>query len=368
MLTERDLQELIAYRPDQAVLSVYLNVDPSSGAADAYKLRLRQLLKEFEDSLPQDVELLNRFVEHEYDWSGRSLALFSCAPEGFFRSFSMRAPIRERARAQNRPYVKPLADLWDNYGNYGIVLVDKQGARMFHFHLGEIREEEGSFGEAVRRTKRGGGSQAPGRRGGIAGVTRYAEEVADRNIRDAAKLAAQFLKANHVRRVLVGGTEATVARFLDQLPKSWRSLVVGTFPMSISSGSAQVLLRALQVAQEAETQREERLVSVVITAAAKGRDGVVRLDDTLSAVHAGRVQTLVIHDGFRAPGYRCSGCDFITTQKLPLCPFCGGSFEEIADAVEHAVRKVMEDSGEVEVVRANPELAHAGSIGALLRY
>jgi peptide chain release factor subunit 1 len=368
MLTERDLQELIAYRPQQPVLSVYLDVDPSGGPADAYKLRLRQLLKEFEDALPDDVEHLSRFVEHEYDWSGRSLAIFSCVADDFFRQYALRTPIRDRARALNRPYVKPLADLWDNYGNHAVVLVDKQGARMFHFHLGELREHEGTLGETVRHTKRGGGSQAAGRRGGSTGFTRHADEVAERNLREAAKVIAQFLKENHVRRVLIGGTDSTVAYFLDQLPKSWRSLVIGTFPMSISSGSSQVLERAMQVAMDAERKREERIVSAVITAAAKGRDGVVRLDDTLSSVHAGRVQTLIIHEGFRAAGFRCNGCDYITTQELPQCPFCGGEFMQIADAVEHAVRRVMEDNGEVEVVYANPDLERAGSIGALLRY
>ena len=45
-------------------------------------------------------------------------------------------------------------------------MVDKQGARLFYFHLGELREQEGVLGESVKRTKRGGGSQAAGRRGG----------------------------------------------------------------------------------------------------------------------------------------------------------------------------------------------------------
>ncbi len=368
MLTERDLKALIAYRPGQPVLSIYLNVDPSTGAADDYKLRLRQLLKEHEDSLPSDSELLVRFVEHEYDWSGRSLALFSCAADDFFQSFALRIPIRDRARVHNRPYVKPLVDLWDNYGNYGVALVDKRGVRMFHFHLGALREEEGIIGETVRHTKRGGSPKVAGRRGGIGSQTRYAEEVTQRNLREAANLAARFLKKNRVRRLLVGGTETTVAQFVDALPKTWRSLLVGTFPMSFTSEQSHIYTRAMQAAQKAERQRQEQLVSAVITAAAKGRDGVVRLDDTLSAVHEGRVQTLVIHEGYRAAGYRCRGCNFLTTQELKRCPFCEDRFETIVDAVEHAVRRVIEDNGEVEVVHDSPELKRAGSIGGLLRY
>jgi peptide subunit release factor 1 (eRF1) len=367
MLTERDLQELVSYRPKHNVLSVYLNVDPSGGAADAHKLRLRQLLKEFESRQPKDVEAINRFVEHEYDRSGRGLVLFSCAPDTFFRSFTLNIPVRERARALKRAYVKPLADLWDNYGNYGVILVDQQGARFFHFHLGELREQEGTLGEEVRHIKQGGGSQASGRRGGSHAATSQPQAI-ERNLKETAKLASDFLKESNVRRILICGTDATVARFQEHLSKSWRSLVVGTFPMSITSGLPQILERSLETAREAERQREAKLVAAMITAAAKGQDGVIRLDDTLSSVHAGRVQTLIIHDGFRAAGYRCQGCDYITTQKLDQCPFCEDTFEKIVDAVEHAVRRVLESNGEVEVVHANPALERAGSIGALLRY
>jgi peptide subunit release factor 1 (eRF1) len=368
MLTELDLQELINYRSTDPVLSVYLDVDPKAGSADAYKLRLRQLLKDFEDQSPLDVEIIQRYMEHEYDWSGRGLAFFSCASQDFFRQFSFSLPVRSRARLLNRPYVKPLADLLNNYGHYGVALVDRQGARLFSFHLGELQEQEGTIGEAVRHTKRGGGSQAPGRRGGTAGLTRYSEEIAERNLKEAARFATRFFQENQVRRILIGGIEANVAFFQSQLPKSWQSLVMGTFPMVMTAGHKQVLAKALEVAQHADEERENRFVIAVITAAAKGRDGVIGLDDTLGAVHSGRVQTLVINEGFRAAGARCKGCGYLTAQQPELCPFCHGELEEIEDAVELAVRKVLVDGGEVEVVRDNADLIKAGNIGGLLRY
>jgi peptide subunit release factor 1 (eRF1) len=115
-------------------------------------------------------------------------------------------------------------------------------------------------------------------------------------------------------------------------------------------------------------KKEWRLVRAMITSAAKGREGVIRLDDTLGAVHAGQVQTLIISEGLRAPGYRCKGCDYLTAQALEICPFCGNSIEKIEDAIEMAVRKVFSDGGEVEVIHDSPELEEAGGIGALLRY
>jgi len=362
MLTEQDLHELIAYRPAHPVLSVYLSMDPQAGSADGYKLRLRQMIKGLGDGAAADGDAVQRFVEHEHGWTGRSLAMFSCARERYFRSYSLAVDLRSRSRLMDRPYVKPLADLLDSYGYYGVALVDQQGARLFHFHLGELREQEGTLGEAVHRIKRGAGLLGRGRH------AHATEDVADRNLKEAARFASEFFEVRHVRRVLIAGSEATATRFRTLLPKTWQSLVVGTFPMDMTAGHAQVLEKALAIARRAETAREDRMIETVVTAAAKGREGVIRLDETLDAVHAGRVQTLLFQDGFRAPGYRCTGCGYLTARSAAACAFCGGKYECIEDAIELAVRKVIADGGEVEVVHDSPSLHQAGEIGGLLRY
>ena len=366
MLTESDLGELLSYQAEHPVLSIYLNTDPVEGTPETHKLRLRSMLKEID--LPEDVSIVMRYFDHEHDWSGRSIAVFSCAPEGFWRSYAMAVPVRSRSRVSNLPYVKPLADLLDSYGGYGVVMVDKQGARLFYFHLGELREQEGVFGESVRRTKRGGGSQAAGRRGGVAGQTNYAEEVAERNVRDVVEAATRFFSENNVRRILIGGTEDNVALFRSQLPKAWQSLVVGTFPISMVASHHEVLDKAMEVGQAAERQREAQIVEAVLTGAAKGKGGVVDLQDTLNAVREGRVQTLLIRDGFRSPGCRCQGCGYLSVTHMDICPFCGAECERISDTVELAVRKVMQDGGEVEVLHENPAVKQFNQIGALLRY
>jgi peptide subunit release factor 1 (eRF1) len=366
MLTDRDLRELLDYKGKAPVLSVYLNTDPAEGNADAYKLRLRSMLKEVE--MAEDVAVIQRYFDHEHDWSGRSVATFSSAADGFFRAYPLAVPLRSRIRVSDRPHVKPLADVFDAYGGYGVVLVDKQGARLFYFHLGELREQEGVLGESVRRTKRGGGSQAPGRRGGTAGQTGYVDEVADRNIKDAVDFATRFFSENNVRRVLIGGTEDNIALFRNQLPKAWQSLVVGTFPMSMAASHTEVMAKAMAVGVEADRQRETQLVQTVVTAAAKGRGGAVQLADTLSAVREGRIQTLLIRDGYRAPGTQCQQCGYLSAQEFETCPFCGGNGKQITDAVELAVRQVMQSGGEVEVLHGDQLVEGFDAIGALLRY
>lgn len=365
MFTDSVLRELLDYSSPDPVLSVYMNTDMTEGDDEALKLRLRTLLKEVD--LPEDEAAVTNYFALERDWTGRSLAMFSCAPRKYFRAFPLAVPVRSRVFVGDQPYVKPLADLLDAYGGYGVALVDKQGARLFLFHLGELIEQEGVMGEEVRHTKRGGSSSLRGRLGGSAGQKRRNERTAARNLKDSAAFAARFFEQNHVRRVLIGGTEENVRRVQGHLPKSWQSLVVGTFPVSMTARPDEVQAKALEIGGQAERQRETLLVEQVITSAAKGAGGVVRLDDTLAALHEGRVQTLVVREGYRAPGYQCQGCGYITTQKIQTCPFCGKSFARIKDAVEMAVRRVLHDNGDVEIVYDNPRLQEIG-IGGLLKY
>ena len=365
MLTDSALQELLTYASPAPVLSVYLNTDMAEGNADVYKLHLRTLLKEID--LPKDVAVILEYFEHERQWTGRSIAMFSSAPQGFFRAYPLAVPIRSRLFVGDQPYVKPLADILDAYAGYGVVLVDKQGARLFLFHLGELKEQEGFLGESVRHTKRGGASSLLGRRGGTAGQTRYTEEVADRNIKDSIEFAVRFFDENRVRRILIGGTDDNVSRFRTLLPKAWQSLIVGTFAMSMNANHTEVQVHTMHIVQEAEHHREIRQIDQMITAAAKGGNGVVSIDDTLSAVHEGRVQTLIVKEGYRSMGYQCQGCGYLTTQQVQTCPFCGKDFAQIKDAVEMAVRRVMRDGGEVQIVRDDPRLEKIG-MGGLLRY
>lgn len=368
MFEPEALQELLAYRPATSVLSAYLDLNPQR-SSEALRLELQRLLSPYQGEAAHDVRAMVQQFEADPTRQGRSLAMFSHQAGGYFRAFPLAVPVRNRARLLDRPYVKPLADLFDRYGYYGVAVVDQQSARLFSFHLGELREQEGHEGESIRHTKRGGASTFPGRRGGVAGRTRHTRETADRNLREAARTAAEFFVSNKVRRVLLGGTPANVGRFQAFLPRAWLSLVVGEFPIDVDAAPAEVLRRAMTVAEQAEGRSEAELVEAVVTAAAKGADGVVRLDPTLQAVHEGRVMTLLVRDGFRAPGFRCTRCGFLTALRpTGDCPYCGASFEEIGDAVELAVRRVWREGGEVEVVGPEAGLEQAGSVGARLRY
>ena len=368
MFNDNDLRELLEFVAPDPILSVYLSTDPTEGNADAYRLQLKTMLKDI--NLPRDVSAVERFFSHQYDGSGRAVAVFSCAAQNFFRTFPLAVPMSNLVRISDRPAVKPLVDLMDNYGGYGVVLVDKQGARAFYFHLGELREQEGLFGEAVKHVKRGGSSSFPGRKGGSAGRTDSMEEVVDRNIKDAVEFSVRFFEENKVRRVLIGGTDDNISLFRSQLPKAWQSLVMGTFNIAMTASNGEVRDRALQIGTEAALGAESMLIENLVTSAAKISGAVGGLVDTFGAVNHDRVRTLVIVENLRHECYICSKCGALYLTKTDeTCPLCGeGMLERTRDGIEMAVNTVMRKGGDVNVVRSTPAMEKLGGIGAFLRY
>lgn len=362
MLSDKAIQELLDYKSPDSVLSLYLQTDTTP---DAYKLTLRSMLKGID--MPEDIEAMQKYIEHEYTRQGRSLALFSCAAQNYFQAYPLSVPVHSRVHIANRPYVRPLANILDAYGAYGVALVDKQGARLFYFHLGTLVEQEGVLGEEVRHTKKGGTASSFQGRSSNADPAQSSKNIAKRNIKESAEFAVKFFNQKKVRRILIGGTDENLAEFKNNLPKAAQSLVVGTFSLGMTANQDEVLNEALKVGAAAEEKREAELVRQMNTAAAKKTEGVVGLRDTLRTSHDGRVKTLLVDENYQAPGYRCKGCGHLTAEEAESCPFCGGSFEQIPDAVEMAVRKVMLSGGVVEIIRDNKTMQEVG-IGGLLRY
>ncbi len=371
MFSENDLQELVGFHSEESpVLSLYLDVDPTKRTTDEYKLVLRGLLKGISgQARRKDVGAVERYFDHEYDWQGKGVVLFSCLERDFWRVYPLAVPVENHVYVGQRPYIKPLTNILDAYGRYGVVLVDQEGARLFLFQLGELQETSGTIGEEVKRMKHGSGSAA-GRRGGATGRTgRREEEIAQRNLKEAAELTAKFCAGGQCDRIILGGTEQTVAQFQEMLPKDLQGQVVGSFPAVMTALETEVSDRSLDIIAEVERERDNELVESVITAAAKGGAGVIGLADTLGAVHEGRVRTLVVDEGYRATGYRCQHCGYISAQvQKEECPFCGGKVRRIDDAVNLIVREVIDQGGQVAVVRDSADLEKAGHIGALLRY
>ena len=116
-----------------------------------------------------------------------------------------------------------------------------------------------------------------------------------------------------------------------------------------------------------EQAREAVIVDRLRQAVGSGAAGVAGLQGVLDALVARRVDTLVVSDGFEAPGWRCAACDWIGTLGR-TCPACGNEMDQVDDVVEEAVGGALTQACKVVVCRDNADLDVMGRVGALLRY
>jgi Bacterial archaeo-eukaryotic release factor family 10 len=368
MFSRDDLQQLAEYQGQHAVLSLTLNVDPTRRTKDEYRLALRHLLHSIQGRANGDIALIERFFESEYDWSGRGLAIFSSQKENFWKVYSLAVPIVDSVSIGLKPHLTPLANLWDVYGRFVVAVVDKQGARFIFVQLGEVVDGEGVLGEEVRRVKSGAGSTKTGRRRNSDEPTdRHVQEVIKRNVKDTAHALQQFCEKHTPRYVVLGGNAEIINDVRAHLGQPWAERVIGTIAGDVSDADLVLRDRALKAVEEAELKREFGLADAAITAAAKNSHGAVQIDRVLTAAHAGQIQTLLVAEGFTSEGHRCRQCGYVTMAPGAQCQFCGGAFEQIPDAVEAAISKVLEQGGRVDIVHGHAELNEVG-VAALLRY
>ena len=363
MMREQDLQELAELvTGEEPVLSLYLHLDRRSRSTDEHKLALRKLLAEAAEqgAAPADIERIERFFEHEFDRQALSVACFSCQARKFWRVYPLLVPTQNAVYVGRRPYVKPLSDLWDNYESFAVVMVDREGARIFTYRLGELYDTAGTLGAEVKRHKQGGYAAQK--------LQRVEDQEAQRNLRDAAQWTADYLARAKVTRVVLSGTDENLAEFKTLMPRGLADNVVGQLNLDMNASPAEAWEHAYQVAQAAQKQQERDLLEQVITLAHKGGAGALGLPDTLSALQQGRVYQLLVDPALRRAGAQCAACGAVVVETLSECPYCGGKLLPSSDVVNLAIHRALDSGIKVSALEPNARLAEVGQIAAVLRY
>jgi peptide chain release factor subunit 1 len=362
VINGNEIRELAGFvSKGSPVLSVYLDTDLTQELKEKCKLVLRELLERVQDvASEEDIASVERFFDLEYDWQSRGVAIFSAADQDFWRAYPLAFAVESEVQAGEVLDLRPLAQLLGEHERYGVVLVDRESARFFLAHLGHIEETSEWVGQDLKRHKQGGFAAAR--------YQRHVDKQAEQNLKFVAEATDRFCRDHECRRIILGGADETIAQFQPMLPKAVRSKIIGTLPLDMTASPTEVLERTTGLMESEETERQEKLVEQLVTAAAKGGEAVTGLADTLYVAHQGRARTLVLEKGFEAAGYMCADCGYVSVDPISNCPLCGGKPQEITDAVNRVIQQIILAGGSVETVIDSKALAGAGHIGAILRY
>lgn len=374
MISKSDLERILQRsESERPVLSLFLDMSVDNTNKRHHQVFLNQKRTQFAELGGGDVavdsaeldQALNRvesWLAERFQEENRGVVVYAEIGGEYFEALQFPVPIQSRMVVSDRPVIGPLAQVIESYHHHGVVLLDREHARILSIYLGTLLDEFVIRSEPVdtpHDVQAGGYSQSRYQR-------RKREEM-KHFFREFAKEVEEFDRRHSPDDLVILGTDENVARFREYLSEPLLEKLVYTGPMAIDEPATEILAR-LEPHLQAERDREAReIVLQVRERVANDYLATAGVQGTLTALQEGKVDTLVLSRDHQRDGSRCGQCGFVFARDLRTCPYCGSDALAVIDAVEEMVRMAEGQGVTIEFVEPG-EVEDLRGAGALLRF
>jgi peptide subunit release factor 1 (eRF1) len=342
MIQARHLQELVNFKtPSAEVVSLYLDIDDGRTAAQALALACKGMPNETLAAVGKDLKAIEQALGGTRAPTDRGMAVFCSSRFRLLRACPLPEPVKTRLVICDRPHLRPLLNIADQYQRYGVALVGAASARFFEFYLGRIRE-------LPEHEIRQGDSS-----GGRAGLARAA----------AAKLES-LARELQFTRVIAACVPPLRPLVVDLMHKSLHDELIVENDLDPLATAGQVAERILW--SETQARRLRELVTAQRLIDGSGKDAAIGLRRALEAVEQGRVKALLVRDGFAKLGRRCAGCDRLS-QGDTKCVICGAPTRTVFNLIDELCDRALDQGAQVLRLLHRTALDNVGFIGVELR-
>lgn len=319
--------------------------------------------KEARESVRADMDRILR-LSGELRMNGtHAKAVFACHAKNLWREYDLPPMLAGAQLFVDRHFhLKPIAHLLGAFPRLGVVLVDRQRARIFDLRLGELSEREGLF-QPLSRKGRGESGYEDSR------VQRRMEDETRQHFKTVAALLKESLEKRLFEKWILGCHDVHRAQLEPQLPPQVSQALLGHFHADLAHITRdEIRASAQQIVDEWQGDRRHDLVRLVLDQARSRARGVTGLRRVLRSLEMGEVQTMLIGEGFQAHAVECTGCGHLDAHIISYCPVCGRQTQEIVDVGEAILPQVIRRDLETFYVKDDPEFDKVGNIAALLRF
>lgn len=317
--TFEDARRLSDWQPPLGVVSVYLAFDPADRGG-AWRTTLRNGLDALQEAA-KDAEhgrrlalravakrIAERFEDGDHRPPPRGAAGFVEVAEkgGEEHWWGTGAAPQASACVElgGRPALAPLVDLACRGERRGIAIVSLERVRLLLFAEGELSEMEDwelevtSLDWRERKVRTDGGGHA-----GPSGKDEYGDRL-DHNrhkfLGEAGALVGRELEGRGVGRALAFGAAVDLESFEAGLGAPKVTLAVGGEADLISTPTGKLQETVAAAVENADAERESRLVAAALEEARGGSRGATGRQEVGEAVAEGRVERLVLDAGLGA--------------------------------------------------------------------
>jgi len=316
-----------------------------------------------EESLKADVKRIDKFLKSELQRKGRGgVAVFACEAQDMFKTYYLRAPVKDRIGMKKALYIRPLTLILDDFKKCTVVLVDRSKARIFEAHLGEMLTYIEIANEVPGQIKEAGFRGYEEKK-----ISRHIEQQVQRHYKNVGLKLLELFKTNRFERLILGGRPNVVGEFERVLHTYLKDRVVGRFAIDSDAPIIEVFERSRELAEKLERQSEENMVSNLIDNLWPQGRGTIGLDSTIESLMKGEVYSLMVSVGFVEPGYACRECGYMSTRDK-RCSLCESVMDPVPDIIDELISEAVRQRASIHHISSTLQLSDKGGVGSVLRY
>jgi hypothetical protein len=374
MIDKETLQRLAASRsPHNLYLSVFVSTSrlddwrqtvPSFLNSERQRIeRDRALSREDQKNLDQHFGHLREVLQYDVRGRTEGLSLFANSNGGPVERIELPVRLANQVVVAPSPYLRPLVRALDQLEPFLLVRVSRDESSILVVDDGGVSASEALEGPYLKSTDRETGDVP---------VKEYfaaarQDTLVEQHYKEVAAALDRRLDRTGYESVVLCGLHDILANFRRELSNKALARVKAEIPWDAAATENQQVAGARQALAEGRLARYETLAQRLAESLGQGR-GVVGFDDTMTAVHQGKLQTLLVDRDYAPAGWVCQECDFAGLTETGTCPLCGGAMVRVDDVAAEAVRVALLRGTYVIEAEGLPTMADLGGIAGLGRY
>jgi len=360
-----DLKKLAALRTSgRAFLSVFLAGPQSVADLEKRLSKVHRVLKgggpekDEREYFTENVAVLWEYLSQNPLRSG-SLCIYACRGIGFFQAIPLLEPVKDIVRIDSSPYIRPLAELHDDYGTVAVVVADNKKARIFLVSSFVAGSEEVIKGHVKNHVKVGGWSQQR--------YERRRDKQLEQYVHDIGQALVKLDQEERIAQVLLVGSKEVLHLVHNKLPKELQARVMEK-NLDLGRGEGTLNRELMVLLAEEEHHSQEDYWERIRVEYLEGGLAVTGIEDVLRAAIERRVEKGIVNRTFHPRGRRCRNCHTLNAGMVEACRVCGSPSLFDVSLINEILDMLIQADAELHFADPIPGLAAAGEIAALLRY
>lgn len=370
------------------VLSIYLNIDPSS--SDGGRVPSLIWLKTAFKDLKEKIEPFKKDYLETIEYEAKSLiegTLFKHKSIILFLSKEITELLPSQVNVENeiyfgKPNLGQLIWIIEEYRPFGVLMVDSNMVEIYKVYLNKI-EKIKSFNLDLdtsdwrKQTIMPPSSPREGSiRGSVGGgdrVEAYEDRIEANQLRFFKNTISHFnsiAKEHSIREFVLSGSEVIYEKYFKLFSKEQMGMFVGNMPIPVDTNPKDIMVQALSVFWSYERAREKTLVENLLERSSSGILACVGFDSTLKSIQTGRVDKVIISRVFNQNLKKCHKCNYHEIAGEKPCSNCNSTDFTEGSSKSFLPPLVLSFGAKLEVVGsdAGKKLMAYGGVGAFWRY